>query len=293
MIETRDYFAVRADKSQDIKYYNSRFNFSGGRSLYSPDMNVKLPEHWHEDLEFLYVLDGQMDFNVNGKSFVLKAGEAIFVNSKRIHSNGSPKDSYCVFYYTLVHPSVFVISPYLEQKYVNPLLGPNSVDYLLMSDEEWSREINQEIYDLFETGDKETMEIHLAETCLKFFRLWYEHHKPNETISYATSAYIDTFKAMVTYINENYAEKITLEDIAGAGNIGKTLCAKIFKTFTTKNPGEYLLNYRIDKSMDLLKASSLSVTDIAYQTGFCSASHYTKTFREMIGCTPNHFRNGK
>jgi AraC-like DNA-binding protein len=86
-------------------------------------------------------------------------------------------------------------------------------------------------------------------------------------------------------------EKISLEEIAAAGNVGKTLCAKLFKKYTSKTPGEYLIYYRIQKSIELLTKTDLNTTEISYATGFSSASHFTKTFREMMGCTPSKFRN--
>ena len=85
-------------------------------------------------------------------------------------------------------------------------------------------------------------------------------------------------------------EKISLEDIARAGNVGKTLCAKLFKKYVSKTPGEYLIFYRIQKSIELLTDTNMSTTEISYATGFSSASHYTKTFRELMGCTPLKYR---
>lgn len=85
-------------------------------------------------------------------------------------------------------------------------------------------------------------------------------------------------------------EKISLEEIAAAGNVGKTLCAKLFKKYVSMTPGDYLIYYRIQKSIELLTKTDLSTTEISYATGFSSASHYTKTFHEMMGCTPLRFR---
>jgi transcriptional regulator GlxA family with amidase domain len=55
-------------------------------------------------------------------------------------------------------------------------------------------------------------------------------------------------------------------------------------------PWEYLIHYRIQKSIELLTKTDMSITEIGYATGFASASHYTKTFREMMGCTPAKYR---
>ena len=88
-------------------------------------------------------------------------------------------------------------------------------------------------------------------------------------------------------------EKLSLDDIAASGNIGKTLCAKIFKKYASKTPGDYLVHYRITKSMEWLSDRNRKITDIALSAGFNSASHYTETFRKLIGCTPNQFRNAE
>lgn len=55
------------------------------------------------------------------------------------------------------------------------------------------------------------------------------------------------FKSMLLYIQEHYHEKVSLEEIADVGSVGKTLCAKLFRTYTSKTPGEYLIHYRIQK----------------------------------------------
>ena len=85
--------------------------------------------------------------------------------------------------------------------------------------------------------------------------------------------------------------KISLDEISYAGNVGKTLCAKIFKKYTSKTPGDYLIYYRIQKSIELLTTTSLSTTEISFSTGFSSASHFTKTFRTLMGYTPLQYRN--
>ena len=85
-------------------------------------------------------------------------------------------------------------------------------------------------------------------------------------------------------------EKVSLEEIADVGSVGKTLCTKLFRTYTSKTPGEYLIHYRIQKSLDLLTYTRDSITDIAYAVGFSSASHYTRTFRDIMGCTPLKYR---
>ena len=68
---------------------------------------------------------------------------------------------------------------------------------------------------------------------------------------------------MVGYIQKNYKNKITLSEIAVSGNVCRSNCCKIFQSLLNKSPITYLMEYRLDKSIKLLKISSYSVTEIA------------------------------
>jgi transcriptional regulator GlxA family with amidase domain len=108
--------------------------------------------------------------------------------------------------------------------------------------------------------------------------------------SATSSAEVGTFKSMMLHIQNHFAEDLSLEAIAAAGNVGKTLCAKLFKKYVSMTPWEYLIHYRIHKSIELMAGTDMSITEISHATGFSSASHYAKTFREIMGCTPSKFR---
>lgn len=280
----------RSDKSQIIDYPNPLFPCQSHKSFYTPDMTTIVPEHWHEELEFLYMIEGHLDYSVNGEKIKVNEGQGLIVNSRRIHSNISLMGDYAVFYIGLMNTSCMRTSSYLDKKYLFPLIGPNSFDYILLNQDDWTQILLEDMIPIFEEEDEDGHELKIVEACLRALRHISQHIKPDGVNGNVSSEYVRIFKDMATYIGENYADKISLEDIAMAGNIGKTLCAKIFKMLTSKTPGDYLIHYRISKSMELLEESDLSVTNIAYQTGFNSASHYTKTFHDIIGCTPNQYK---
>ena len=78
----------------------------------------------------------------------------------------------------------------------------------------------------------------------------------------------ERIQMMLAFIHRNYAEKITLEQIASSAMISKRECLRCFQTAIGKPPVAYLLEYRIQKAEQLLRATGLSVTEIAMQTGF-------------------------
>lgn len=291
MEKIKDAITTRNDRSQVLDYNNPLFYCYANKHYYSESNYYSITEHWHEDLEFMYILDGSLEYTINGKNIHLEKGHGILVNSKRIHSNYSPKGSSCTFYCMILHPSYMSASNYIDQKFIAPVTGPNAFDYLILDPKDWTGEILADINRIFEFIHDDTLELKILEECFKIIRLIHQNIDLSKPQNSTTLVHINTFKDMILYIQDHYMEKVALEDIADAGNVGKTLCTKIFKTFVYSTPADYLIKYRITKSLELLKSSGMSITEIAFSTGFTSASHFTKTFREQIGCTPNKYRN--
>lgn len=290
MIIGNDKIIFSKDKSQIVNYNNPRFHCFSHEIYFSEDGQYQVTEHWHEDIEYLYVKEGTFRCSVNGDNIILNEGEGIYVNSKRIHSNGTIRGQKCVLYCVIINPSYMCASRYIEDTYVEPVIGPKSVDYIMLRRGDWTEEILDLICGIFENPTTRPMELSVIEVCFRVLGILHENLKPDMSASANTSIYEETFKTMVTYIDENFQDKISLDEIAGAGNIGKTLCTKIFKKYASKTPGDYLIHYRITRSMEWLADPKRSITDIAFSAGFNGASHYTETFRKMIGCTPNQFR---
>lgn len=291
MTNLSDIITTRSDGSQVVEYNNPLFECFAAKSYCAANKTYHITEHWHEDLEFLYVIDGELEYNVNGKSMILHAGEGIFVNSKRIHSNHSIYGKSCAYYCSIIQPSLLCSSKYVEQTYIAPLLGPNSFDYLLLNRNDWTHIIIEEIERLFEESDPKIIELDILDASFRIWKTIYKYVGIPHITAEPASSRISTFKSMMQFIQDHYMERISLDDIAAAGNVGKTLCAKLFKKYASKTPGEYLIYYRIQKSIELLTKTDLSTTEISYATGFSSASHYAKTFHEMMGCTPSKFRH--
>lgn len=98
---------------------------------------------------------------------------------------------------------------------------------------------------------------------------------------------------MVGFIQQKYTEKIMLADIASAGLVSRSVCCEIFRKYLNKSPFEYLTEYRIFKSTELLSENNLTVTEIASLCGFGGASYFTETFRKTMRCTPTEYRQKK
>ncbi|MBE7068241.1 MAG: helix-turn-helix domain-containing protein [Clostridiales bacterium] len=105
-----------------------------------------------------------------------------------------------------------------------------------------------------------------------------------------------TIRKIVEYIHDNYMKKITLDDIADAVYMSKSHVSKIFNTEMHTSITAYINKIRVEKAKKLLRASTLSIAEIATLTGFEGQSYFAKQFKSSTGVSPNKFRetvNGK
>ena len=103
----------------------------------------------------------------------------------------------------------------------------------------------------------------------------------------------ERIQIMLSYIHQHYNEKLTLEQIAEAAMVSKRECLRCFQTCIQKPPFAYLIDYRIQMAERLLTSSSLTVTQIALETGFNNSAYFTKIFKELRGITPSQYRSRK
>jgi YesN/AraC family two-component response regulator len=95
------------------------------------------------------------------------------------------------------------------------------------------------------------------------------------------------------YIQNHYAEKITLEDLAAQIHLCRSESCRLFKRYMNETMFDYLLDYRIERSLELLRSSSLDVTGIADTVGFANPGYYSRIFKRKMGCTPLEYRKNK
>ena len=94
----------------------------------------------------------------------------------------------------------------------------------------------------------------------------------------------------LTYIEHNFQNEITIEDIAGVCGLNRTYFGKIFKEALGKTPQEFLLNYRMLKAAELLKLTSLSIADVGLAVGYANQMHFSRAFKNNYGISPREWR---
>jgi AraC family transcriptional regulator len=93
------------------------------------------------------------------------------------------------------------------------------------------------------------------------------------------------------YIEQNLHERISLADLALQGGLSLYYFARRFKDITGASPKQYILSKRLERAYLLLSQGDVSVSEVAYQTGFTDQSHLVRYFKKYWGLTPNALRH--
>jgi AraC-like DNA-binding protein/ligand-binding sensor protein len=93
-----------------------------------------------------------------------------------------------------------------------------------------------------------------------------------------------------TYIHEHQTEEISLGQVAKAVNMSSYYFCKMFKKVTGINFTDYVARVRIEKSKNLLLNPNLRVSEIAFEVGFQSLTHFNRVFKKILGQSPTEYR---
>ena len=92
------------------------------------------------------------------------------------------------------------------------------------------------------------------------------------------------------YLHEQYAQKLTLDTLSARYNISKYHLQRSFQQYFGQSPGEYLIQLRLTRAKELLRATDLPVSEVAYRVGMDNTSYFIYTFRTHEGTTPRQYR---
>ena len=277
-------FKVRADGSEDINYNAPDFPVRSGYSCLAIFPGFTAGCHWHRDFEMLLAVDNAMNYQVNGVRVPLRKGDAIFVNSGRLHFGYSEKGQECHYGYAVFHPEFLgynsVIVSILER-----LESDSSPDYFVFKPEDADGRAAIEAIRFLCDHDTVQEALGVQSACAKLL---------NYVDRRSTSAALPPdpdwaiIRAMTGYIQVHYQETVHLDMIAEAGAVCRSRCCELFRRKLGVSPLVYVNRYRLEKACGLLRDGK-SVTEAGFASGFQSASYFSETFRKFYGCTPSDY----
>lgn len=284
---------LNSDASENVVYNDPDFPAYIKKGQLSDYPDFRAVSHWHDDLEFILILDGQMSYDVNGQKISLKTGEGIFVNSRCFHYGYSDSHTECFFICILLSPLLLSVNTYFVQNWLDPLI--RNVDFTyqkLTSAIPWQNSILRDLELLYENNIEQLRPFIILEKSAHMFRLLSENRNAFSDCDKNTDDILSV-TAMMGYVQKNYPNKILLKDLSGAGNCCKTKCTSLFQKYLNTSPMLYLNRYRLEKSVFLLRNTAMSITEIAYACGFSNTSYFCELFHKYYHITPGKFRIGK
>ena len=273
----------------DITYndFNPTIFFASKQKMFTKDVY-----HDHDFTEFTYILTGKGKYIVEGNVYEVGAGDVIICNPGVKHQNivVNPKE-----------PTVEFFAGFTDFHFKN--MPANSIvlkdgGYVLHTSSDTKREISKHCYDMIAenstnyVGKYFMLKAHLMQILLLMFREIAEISGPEQQrCNFESYNKKYAVKKIINYLNENYENKISLDQIAHNMYLSPVYISKIFKEETGESPINYLIKIRLDKAKDiLLNSESGSIKSIANRVGYEDVYHFSKLFKKYYGISPLYYK---
>ncbi len=251
--------------------------------------------HWHPEIEITYVQKGTMCYKVNHMVYHLKEGDIVFNNSGALHSGTMENQKDCA-YIPVTFDSRLIYGFFqstVNSKYVDPVIQDSMLPAICIDQSEpWHKPFREYLLRIIDLDEKKPDFYELDITiCLQsMWRLLLEHITYEPQASRENSLEYDRIKKILSYIEENYQNKITLNDIAGHIHLCESECTRLFKRHMNTTLFAFLQEYWIERSLEFLQDDQ-PVSAVADKAGFSDPNYYSKVFAKIKGCSPREYRN--
>ncbi len=283
---------IRSNNMQEIEGITAEYPYVLN---HVDGIETRVPWHWHEELEFGYVLKGTLKVMVAGQTYVFREKEGFFINTDILHMMEADNPEEGAVWESYLFHSVFLTGHFrsvFETKYIEPVLKNKKTEILHFTQENYNQsKILEMLMKVSGYDEIKNQEFQIRNTFSEIWLLLMEEIAEQEkSPSKIKKISQERIQLMLGYIHMHYNEKITLEQIASAAFISTRECLRCFQNCIDKTPFEYLMDYRIQMAEKLLKSTALPVTDIALQTGFNSSAYFSKIFKQFRHMSPGDYR---
>jgi len=262
---------------------------------YSPQVPIKLfihklgdvSRHWHRSLELLLVLEGEVDITVDARTWHLKSDDILLVNASTMHSLHS---SGAILIAVQINPEKFLV----------PESNPGNLYFDCNS----QSRMHPEGYTALKTlvarmlkqgaGDGMAADYHNQALAYTFFATLLENFSvAREQSEQANRKQLDRIKRILTYINENYRDNLTLQQVADVEGLSVPYLSMFFEKKMGINFSSYYSNLRLEHAAEDLLESADSIESIAQRNGYAETHSFIRAFKKHFGILPSAYRKAQ
>ncbi len=273
---------------------NSKFPFYIQYGYHDADLKM----HTHEDFcELVIVFGGTAIHAVNEESYFIKKGDVFVLGDGVCHGYYETHQlQICNIMFQPEHilfpgdvrklpgfHALFVIEPYLTgRKEFQSHLSLQLEDYEQIHH---LTDLMLREYQATVPGKETLLTSYfmiLATTLSRLYTLPAKQKKPS-LLNIAKS---------VSYMESNFTEPLTLEEIAAISNLSPRHFSRLFAASYHTTPGNYILSLRMQHAGGLLKNTTLSIAQVAFQSGFNDSNYFSRQFRKFYNVSPREYREG-
>lgn len=289
---------MRQDKKgsyrENIVHMTGALPYSVHRSFFGERDTQALYLHWHPEMELYYLEAGTVKFVVENRSFIVCAGEVVFVPGNLLHGATSLENRGGSFR-ALVFSGDLIADPGRGAGFVR-YLQPVFQDALeccciLRKEEDWQQEVLDDLKRLFELEDIRDgggADCRLAAAGL-IAVIWQQLY--NRCFSKtAAKQRPEDMQKVADYIQAHYQEEISLEMLAQTAHMSEGQLCRRFHRDMGETPFTWLKRCRIKKSCAWLAASDKKVAEICTLCGFNNVSYFNREFLREMKITPSEYR---
>ncbi|MBO5745172.1 MAG: helix-turn-helix domain-containing protein [Clostridia bacterium] len=236
--------------------------------------------HWHENIELLYFTEGEGRVVCNFSSYRVKKGDIFVVNSENLHMVES--DS-IIKYYCIVIDSDFCNFngiPAEELKFFHIINNSLLIEKYVAIIKHY------ETYSDFREARIKLAMLDMLVHLLNFIEPAETNNKTEQEDS-SEPQNLSNIKLAIKFIKENFAKRITVEDISEASGLSRAYFSRKFKSITGFTLVNYVNLVRCQHASQMLKTGKYKINEVAIECGFENMSYFTKTYKRLMGALPS------
>ena len=275
----------------DYKEHKEQGTFNFPLAFYhlSPSSpRYHMQHHWHTHYEIVRILSGTFHLTLDNETRILKPGECVLITGGTLHG-GVPYEA-CVYECIVFDFQLLTQQNHACARTLYDITTHKIKIFPFLTD--YSTEILPIIEKLCNSLLEKRTGYEFATQGYLYLLLSVilENHLYVEDIfDNSTAGRISSIKNVLTYIADNYAQPITLDNLAKIAGMNPRYFCRYFKGITERTPIDYLNYYRIECACELLSTKDISIKETANTCGFNDESYFIKTFHKYKGITPKQF----